>query len=347
MSAIATQSRDRQAFYDRIAPQNLHPLWEVMSRLVTPEPRSPALPYLWRYDAARPALMEAGRLISAREAERRVLVLENPGLAQSSAITPSLYAGLQLILPGEVAPAHRHTASALRFVLEGEGAFTAVEGERATMRPGDFVITPNWTWHDHGNETDTPMVWLDGLDIPTIQFHGASFAEHGNAEQQMVRRDEGYSMAAFGTNLLPLDWRPERPQSPLFHYPYERTREALATIARNAAPDVCHGHKLRFVDPATGRSPMPTIGAFMQVLPAGFAGAAHRQTDATIFVCIEGGGRTRIGEQDFEWGPRDVFVAPSWLAVAHEADDESVLFSFSDRPQQEALGLWREARSPA
>lgn len=342
-----TVTPERRAFYERIAPHNLHPLWEVLSSLVTPEPRTPVEAHLWCYDTVRPALMEAGGLITAREAERRVLVLENPGLPGSSAITQSLYAGLQLILPGEVAPAHRHTASALRFVLEGEGAFTAVEGERATMRPGDFIITPNWTWHDHGNETEVPMVWLDGLDIPTIRFHGASFAEHGNAEQQMVRRPEGHSMAAFGANLLPVDWRPERPQSPLFHYPFARTREVLATLAKGAAPDDCHGHKLRFVDPTTGRSAMPTMGAFMQLLPAGFAGAEHRQTDATIFVCVEGQGETLIGDQRFRWAPRDVFVVPSWLPVVHRAEAESVLFSFSDRPQQEALGLWREARARA
>jgi len=343
-AATATRTPERQAFYDRIAPQNLHPLWEVLGALVTPEPRTPIRPHLWHYDEVRPALMEAGRLITAKEAERRVLILENPGLPGSSSITHSLYAGLQLILPGEVAPAHRHTASALRFVLEGEGAFTAVEGERATMRPGDFIITPSWSWHDHGNETKTPMVWLDGLDIPTIRFFGTSFAEHGNAEQQMVRRPEGHSLAAFGTNLLPVDWRPERPHSPVFHYPYARTREALAMMARGSDPDACHGHKLRFVDPATGRSPMPTIGAYMQILPAGFAGEGYRSTDGTVFVCVEGRGESRIGDERFQWGPRDAFVVPPWAQVTHRAEGESVLFSFSDRPQQEALGLWREAR---
>ena len=139
--------------------------------------------------------MQAGGLITAKEAERRVLILENPGLHGQTSITHSLFAGLQLIMPGEVAPAHRHSQSALRFIIEGHGAYTAVEGERTMMEPGDFVITPSWTWHDHGNDTDQPMVWLDGLDIPIVRLFDASFAEPANADSQTVTRPEGDSLA--------------------------------------------------------------------------------------------------------------------------------------------------------
>src|SRR5499425_2582599 len=135
--------------------------------------------------------MQAGGLITAKEAERRVLILENPGLRGQTSITHSLFAGLQLIMPGEVAPAHRHSQSALRFIIEGHGAYTAVEGERTMMQPGDFVITPSWTWHDHGNETSEPMVWLDGLDIPIVRLLDASFAEPGASDVQTVTRPEG------------------------------------------------------------------------------------------------------------------------------------------------------------
>jgi gentisate 1,2-dioxygenase len=156
----------RRAFYERIGRLGMTPLWEVLGALVPPQPKSPVAPALWRYASLREHVMEAGRLITAVEAERRVLVLENPALRGQSCITHSLYAGLQLILPGEVAPAHRHTQSALRLVLDGEGAYTAVDGERTTMRFGDFIITPSWTFHDHGNDGQEPVVWLDGLDIP-------------------------------------------------------------------------------------------------------------------------------------------------------------------------------------
>ena len=166
-----------QGLYAEMAPQHLFPLWEVLHALVTPTPRSEVRPHLWRYDSARAHLLRAGDLISAEQAERRVLILENPGLPGSSAVTTSLYAGLQLILPGEVAPCHRHTQCALRFVMEGDGAFTALDGEKAVMRPFDLVLTPNWQWHDHGNASAAPMIWLDGLDIPTVRHFAASFAE--------------------------------------------------------------------------------------------------------------------------------------------------------------------------
>ena len=157
IEAVAANSAEaRRTFYERIGTLGMTPLWEVLGALVPPQPTSPVAPALWRYDAVREHVMEAGRLITAEEAERRVLILENPALRGQSCITQSLYAGLQLILPGEVAPAHRHTQSALRLVLDGEGAYTAVDGERTTMRYGDFIITPSWTFHDHGNDGDEP-----------------------------------------------------------------------------------------------------------------------------------------------------------------------------------------------
>src|SRR5437870_2669946 len=223
---------ERKAFYERIDKDSLTPLWEVLGNLVPPHPAPACVPALWRYRQVRPYLIEAGRLISAREAERRVLVLENPALRGAASITHTLYAGLQLILPGEVAPSHRHTQSALRFVVEGEGAYTAVDGERTTMHPGDFIITPSWTFHDHGNPGDAPVIWLDGLDIPMVAFFDAGF--------------------------------------------------------------------------------------------------------------VEGRGESRVGESVFEWEPHDIFVVPSWCRVSHHADEEAVLFSYSDRPVQKALGLWRE-----
>ncbi len=336
---------ERQAFYDSIGAHGMAPLWERLHALVTRVPATPALPAHWDYDGiVRPYLMQAARLITAKEAERRVLILENPGLRGQTCVTHSLFAGLQLIMPGEVAPAHRHTQSALRFIIEGSGAYTAVEGERALMQPGDFVITPSWTWHDHGNETNQPMVWLDGLDIPIVRLLDTGFAEPANAESQSVSRPPGDAEARYGHNMLPVDWRPAGKSSPVFSYPYARSREAVVTLARNGEPDACHGHKLRYVNPASGGAPMPTIGAFMQLLPEGFATAPYRSTDGTVFVAVEGEGETVIGDVTFRWKPRDVFVVPSWHRHHHRAAGEAVLFSFSDRPVQEALGLWREER---
>jgi len=338
---------ERQAFYDSIEGSNLAPLWERLHRLITREPVTPALPALWRWAEVRPYLMQAGGLITAKEAERRVLILENPGLKGQTSITHSLFAGLQLILPGEVAPAHRHSPAALRFIIEGEGAYTAVDGERTTMRPGDFVITPSWTWHDHGNDTEEPMVWLDGLDIPIVRLLDAVFAEPGEADAQAVTRPEGDSTARFANNMLPVDWQPAVKTSPIFNYPYDRTRESLEFLRNSDAPDPCHGHKMRYVNPATGDWAMPTIGTCMQLLPQGFATRPYRSTDGTVFVVVEGRGESRVGDQVFQWRPHDIFVAPSWAWVSHQAEDEAVLFSYSDRPVQEKLGLWREQRGNA
>jgi gentisate 1,2-dioxygenase len=347
METVPERTPERQAFYDRLGPLNLSPLWEKLHNLVTAQPQSPCLPHIWHYREVRPHLMQAGGLITAMEATRRVLILENPGFPGQATITGSLFAGLQLILPGEVAPAHRHTQSALRFIIEGSGAYTAVDGERTTMQPGDFVITPSWTWHDHGNDSGEPMVWLDGLDIQLVKLLGASFAEGNPDETQPVSRPEGDSFARYGHNLLPVDWKPEVKTSPVFNYPYVRSREALAALAKNGEPDPYHGHKLRYVNPASGESAMPTIGTFLQLLPTGFASRPYRSTDAAVYVCVEGRGETRIGETVLRWEPRDIFVVPGWTAHTHNADSEAVLFSFSDRPVQQMLGLWREARGNA
>ena len=344
-AATVHETPERLAFYERISQKHLTPLWTSLAKLVTPEPVSGCQPASWSFADIRAAMIEAGGLITAREAERRVLILENPGLRGQSKITTDLYAGVQLVLPGEIAPAHRHTQSALRFVLEGEGAHTAVNGERTVMHYGDFIITPPMAWHDHGNETDQPMFWLDGLDIPIVQFLDASFAEHHDEDEQPIARPVGDAQARFGSNLLPVDQRVTAGASPVFNYPYGRTREALAQLARSAAWDACHGIKMRYSNPVTGGYPMTTIAAFIQLLPRGFQSARYRSTDATIFVAVEGRGRTHIGA-DFvvDWQPRDIFVIPSWKAVVHEATEESVLFSFSDRPVQEALQLFREQR---
>ena len=335
-------SPERKDFYKRLDGKHTAPLWEVLAKIIPPSPTPETVPVMWRYEEVRPLLMEAGRLLTAKEAERRVLVLENPGVRGQSKITQSLYSGLQMILPGEVAPCHRHVSSALRFVVEGSGAYTAVEGERTTMHPGDFILTPSWTYHDHGNPGAEPVVWLDGLDVPIVNIFDTSFAERYPGETQPHTIAEGDALARYGANLLPVDFEPSRPSSPIFNYPYSRSREALDQLHRDGPVHPCHGVKMRYVNPATGGYPMPTIGAFLQLLPRGFAGEPYRATDAAVFSVVEGKGRTRIGEHQFDWGPRDIFVVPSWYPVSIQTEQDAVLFSFSDRPAQQALGLWRE-----
>jgi gentisate 1,2-dioxygenase len=320
-------------------------LWTVLDALVTDTPRSPMVPFAWAYDAIRPMLTVAGSLISAEEAVRRVLILENPALPGQASITRTLYAGLQLLLPGEIAPCHRHSQSALRFVLEGEGAYTAVDGERALMQPFDLVLTSNGRWHDHGNDSDRPMVWLDGLDIPLVNALDASFSETlAGGKQHPVRLSAGDCQARWGGNLKPVRGSSAAETAPLFHYPYAQWRAALDQVAANGDLDPCDGVIMEFANPADGGAIMRTMSAFCQKLPAGFRGSPQRSTDGMIYVGVEGQGTIIADGTALNIGPRDVVVAPAWSRREIQAESDLVLFSYSDRSAQKSLGLWREDR---
>jgi gentisate 1,2-dioxygenase len=332
----------RQAYYDRISKHDLAPAWERLRQLVGSEPRTECVPAIWRFRDIKALVLESAELISAREAERRVLVLENPGLRGESRITQTLLAGLQLIMPGEIAAGHRHTASAIRFIVDGAGAYTSVEGERTYMSPGDFVLTPNWTAHDHGNTSDKPMIWLDVLDLPIVNFFETMFAEHLDDVIQPISHHDGDSMALYGSGVLPDHPPGTFKRSPVINYTYERIRPILERLHDAGELDKRHGARAHYANPVTGGWVMPTMGAQLALLPVGFKGESYRATDGTIFVCVEGEGSTNIGDKELAWTPGDVFVAPPWQRYEHMAAKESVLFSISDRPAQEALGIWRE-----
>jgi gentisate 1,2-dioxygenase len=335
----------REEYYQRIAKHHMTPLWKVMKSVVTKEPVTRCAPVIWHFDDIKRLVMESGGLISAEEAERRVLILENPGMPGESRATNTLFAGVQMILPGEVAPAHRHVSSAIRFVLDGEGAYTAVEGEKAYMSPGDFVITANWAPHDHGNTSDRPMLWLDVLDFPQVNFFEASFAEEFESATQPTNREDGDSLALYGSGVLP-DGAPARMnRSPVINYTYARTRPIIERMLRSGEIDKRHGARVRYANPINGGPVLPTMSAQLALLPKGFKGEKYRATDGAVFVCAEGSGTTTVDGKVLEWGPNDVFVVPPWKAYAHTAGKESVLFSISDRPSQEALGIWREDAS--
>jgi len=310
---------DLARFSKDIAALGMKPLWERVMRL---KPGTPAQAAMWRWKDTRPLLMRACELITAGQAERRVLMLENPAMPGTTFATPTLYAGLQAILPGEIAPTHRHTPNALRFIMDGEGAYTAVDGERVAMHPGDFVVTPGWTWHDHGNDGSAPVVWLDGLDTAFANLFGAHFREDAPKESRPAPGPAGVSVT--------------------LSYPYERMRGALEKLAKDGELHPSHGWRLRYIDPATGRDPFPTMAAFMQRLPKGFAGRNGRSTDGAVYCVVEGRGSVDIGSTRHEFAPHDVFVVPSWEVHRLSAATDCVIFSYSDRAAQEALGFWRE-----
>lgn len=311
----------RSGFYERIDPLGLAPLWERLKGLVPREPVPAGVPFHWSYARVRPYVLEAAEHISAEEAERRVLLLENPGLRGGSQITNTLFAGLQLIMPGETAPRHRHTQSALRFIVEGSGAYTTVDEQKVMMEPGDFVVTPAWRWHEHGHAGEGPMVWLDGLDIPMLRHFNGTFREDHH------------------------EWRkPTAPFGGLIHFPYRRARAELERLAAAGAPDPHLGHVMRYTDPVDGGWAMPTIAAMIRLLPRGFATRAYRSSDSMVFACVEGRGRIEVGEAKLDLEPHDIAVVPGWMPYTLHAADDWVVFSYSDRAAQERLGFFREQR---
>lgn len=332
-------------FRQDLASNHLQPLWDIMRRLAAEEPMRGGEPISWSWSDMRDRVIRAGELITAEEAERRVLVLENPAFPGEGRATNSLYAGVQLILPGETAPSHRHTASALRLILEGSGAFTAVDGERVTMSPGDFIVTPSSTFHDHGNASADPVMWLDGLDVFVVNLLNAPFAEEHPQQQQPVSRPEGSALARFGMGLAPSGYARGR-RSPLFCWPYDRTRQALAAMQASTDVDPSLGFRMDYVDPTTGASPIATMTASMSLFPKGFSGAPYRSVSGAVMAVVEGSGQVRVGDTEWSVTKNDIFIVPGWNWHRISCDEDLILFAFSDEVLQRHLGFWREERQP-
>ena len=341
-------SEDRKEYYGKLRGHSCAPLWENLAHLITPEPVITAIPYLWDYSEIREDLLHSAKVISAEEAERRVLMLENPTLEGKARITESMYAGLQLIMPGEVARAHRHSPAALRFIVEGSGGYTAVNGEKTYMEPGDFIITPSMAWHDHGNDGSDPVIWMDGLDLPLVNHIGAMFMDHYPEEQFPEGQPQGDSSVRYGNNMRPIGEGPDGLDSPIFSYPYSKSRETLEVLSKTTEWDPYHGLKLEYIDPTSGGPAMSTISTFLQLLPKGFKTEKYQTTENTTYSVIEGKGRIIVNMGDLtktiEWEDRDIFVVPCWYPHQLEADENATIFSFSDKVVQTKLGLYREHR---
>jgi gentisate 1,2-dioxygenase len=192
------------------------------------------------------------------------------------------------------------------------------------------------------------MLWLDVLDFPAVNFFEASFADYfdENEKMQNTSRGDGDSLAFYASGVLPDGAPVELNRSPVVNYTYARTRPILDRLEKAGDIDKSHGARVRYANPINGGPVLPTMGAHLALLPEGFAGEPYRATDGTIFVCVEGAGVTKVDDKVLEWSPNDVFVVPPWKRYTHHPCKESVLFSISDRPAQQALGIWREDRSP-
>ncbi|HZU06696.1 MAG TPA: cupin domain-containing protein [Chloroflexota bacterium] len=344
------QANEIEQFHAELERDALEGLWRIQAQRRSP--RSRVQPYVWRWETLHRHLLRAGDLLATLErgAERRVLVLANPGLTQFKAATHTIAANVQLIKPGEVAPAHRHTPTAIRFIIQGHGAYTTVEGEQIVMGEGDLILTPNWTWHDHGNETTRPVIWMDALDVPFVNALHASVHEPYPEERHPVLRTGDYSVRKYSAQLRPLGERGAPVFSPQRAYRWEATYATLTHLAAVGEASPYDDVAVEYVNPATGGHALPTLGCAIQLLRPGVRTRAHRHTSSAVYHVFRGRGYSVIDGQRFDWAQGDFFVLPPWAWHEHantSPTEEAILFSVNDMPIFEAMALYREEPYPA
>jgi len=344
------QSQVVQNFNKDIARFHLGPLWNAIPELMHKQPAPQAVPYLWKWETLYAKLMEARDIFTPdRGGERRAIYLQNPGLTDRlpwgwASTTQTLYAAVQLILPGEKAPSHRHTQSALRFIMKGEGAYSIVQGERIFMEEGDFLVTPQGLWHGHAHPGDQPMIWMDCLDIPTIYAIGGTFFESYPETIEQPSVPDNYSSQRYAGGMVrPISDR-EPKIAPLGSYKWSQTLAALDGLSKYE-PDPFDGYAVEFMNPSNGKTANPNIASWMQKLPQGFHSRAHRHTHSTIYQVFKGSGYSVINGTRYDWSEGDFFVIPNWALHEHVALADSYLFSASDLPIMEKFGLEREEAS--
>ena len=329
--------------YAALPAHNLEPLW-TMKGALTKEPTTRMVPLKWSYDEVRSLLLRAGDLISAEDADRRVLAFKNPGADdhELARTTDTLWAAVQLVLPGEVAPPHRHTPAALRYIIEGEGGYTVVDGRRVDMEVGDFLLTPKWTWHEHGHEGSGPMLWLDGLDIPMVSTLRLVFTEFEGAD---VPSQSPTTEALRVGTLQPAGAMPSHDAQTLV-WKLADVEEALDAY-RDTDGSPFDDLIFEYRDPSTNGPVMTTLSASMQLLRAGVQTRAHRHTSSHVYHVVRGTGSSIIAGQRLDWRPGDTFALPTWAEHSHAntSSEDALLFSFSDAPAIAALGLLRERPS--
>jgi gentisate 1,2-dioxygenase len=332
--------------YEAMSELHVGALWRYLDNLFPAQPATTAVPVHWSYERLRPYMLHFAGALSIEEAQRRVLMLINPGLREQAATVTGLYAGIQIILPGEQAQAHRHSANAFRFIIEGSGAYTTVSGERVHMRPGDLLLTPGWHWHDHYHEGDGPMMWLDGLDFPMVNALDSAFFELYSDAAQKASQPDDLSSRQFIHGRLNPAWIGERTiSSPIGNYPWSETQRAFESIADDATGSEVDGVLLEYTNPWSGGPVMPTMSCRVQRLAPGFHGAARRHTAGTILHVVRGEGTTIVDGQRIDWGEHDIFVVPSWAGYQHinaSRSHDAVLFSYTNEPVVRALGLYRD-----
>jgi len=335
-----------EKLYREMESQHVRPLWTAERSILPIEPRSKAVPWLWKWSRLYDFARRSGDLVTIeRGGDRRAMGLSNPGLGGLPYATPTLWAAIQYLNGHEAAPAHRHSAQAVRFIIDGDRTYSTVQGDKLYLERGDFVINPPWYWHDHGSDGDGPAIWMDGLDIPIDNYLDAPFFDFDSSEAQEVTAAQDESVMKYGFGQLRPAWEEPRKQySPIFSYKWKTTEQALNNLAKVAASpfdDVA----LEYTNPHTGRPVMDTMTAWIQMLRPGIHTQAHRQVNSAVYHVHEGRGATIIDGIRFDWEKGDIFVIPSWKYHEHvneSKDERAILFSIQDTPILVALGKYRE-----
>jgi gentisate 1,2-dioxygenase len=350
---------DLEALYRDFESELLIPLWTEISNLMPASPRSPAMAHVWRWGALQRVAARAGELVPVgRGGERRAIALANPGLGGRPFATPTLWAAIQYLNARESAPVHRHSQNAFRFVVSGSGVSTVVNGDVVPMCRGDFLPQAGWNWHSHINDSDEPMAWIDGLDIPLQRYVDSTFFEPGSNEADSLSADgvEANSSAQSerpsrserlwgSAGLRPLSQLGPTPATPLLVYRWAMTDAALTaqleTEAGGGGGTVSPGHAaVRYTNPTNGGDVLPTIRAEFHRLAPGASTLPGREVGSSVFQVFDGAGNVRIGESTWDVASGDLFVVPSWELVTATASSTGLdLFRFSDSPILEALNL--------
>ena len=343
MSALGTIEELPLAYRQDLTAKNLVPLWpSIRAALPYNVPTRRTKPVVWRYCDIRPQLLEAGRLTPIEKAERRVLVLANPGLGlENMQATPSIFIGLQLILPRESAPSHRHSPSAVRFVIEGDGGYTIVQGEKLPMEKGDLILTPSGLWHEHGHEGTSPVVWLDALDLPTVLSLEASYCIEGEARP--VRNEPDASQTRYRrAGLVPyrsLD--SQRAHYPLLRFPWRDVRDSLSALAGVTAK--AEAVQLAYVNPETGAECMPVLGFSAMMLRPGETIRLPKRSASAVLHIVEGQGQAEVDGVLLDWSESDTFAVPTHAKFKisnRNGTTPAFLFQVDDAPLQRKLGFY-------
>ena len=325
-----------------MAGKNLSGYWRLGMEGLPSYPMTAVEPCLWKWGDVYESLLRAGEVISLENSERRVVRLVNPGLDQRHAFaTHTLQISFQYVKPGENARAHRHTPAALRFVVQGNGAYTTVNGQQCVMEPGDLILTPKLTWHDHSNEASAPIIWLDGLDFPLVTALHQVMQERYPERRQPVEKSSEEVIGKLSNSI-----RHGLPLQDFFHYKWRDTEPTLRALTKSpTGRNPFDGYLLEYRNPLTGGPTMTTIQCAVQQLPAHQATEAHRHTSTVIYHVFRGRGVTEVGEKKFHWQKGDSFIVPLWHTHRHlnlSTSDEAILFSMSDAPALKALDLYTE-----